>query len=67
MKPSYTTQAQVRDAFWKATYPRFQADRRSRKRQNGYSATVRSAFVEFVEALQKSGEISEKLADRVTL
>lgn len=38
-----------------------------RKRQNGYSADVRTAFVDYVDHLQKSGVITEKLAGRVTL
>ena len=61
-----TTQASVRDSFWNI-HTEFDYQRRSRKRQNDYNATIRSAFVEFVDSLQKSGQISEALAERVTL
>ncbi len=61
-----TTQASVRDSFWNI-YTQFQGDYRSRKRQNDYKADIRMAFVDFVDDLQKSGQISEALASRVTL
>ena len=35
--------------------------------QNRHNATTRTAFVDFVDSLAKAGEISEKLAFRVTL
>lgn len=66
----YTTQPQVRDAFW-AAHPSF--DHRAReagirsKGQNAQCATVRCSFIEFVDALEKSGAISAALAQRVTL
>jgi hypothetical protein len=66
MTYTMTTQASVRDSFWNI-HTEFQHEQRSRKRQNDYSATIRSAFVEFVDGLQKSGQISEALAERVTL
>ena len=37
------------------------------KRQNDYNATIRSEFVEFVDMLYRSGNISSSLADRATL
>ncbi len=65
-----TTQKEVRRAFWEA-YPDFdfqarEAGIRSRG-QNYQCATVRCAFVDFVDALFRDGQISEKLASRVTL
>ncbi len=60
------TQAEVRDSFWNV-FTEFQGEYRSRKRQNDYRADIRRMFVDFVDSLQKSGQISEKLANRVTL
>ena len=65
-----TTQKAVRAAFWEA-YPQFDEQARAygnrSKRQNEHCATVRCCFVDYVDSLQKDGEISEKLAQRVTL
>ena len=65
-----TNQKQVRAAFWEA-HPSFvhqapEAGIRS-KSQNHQCATVRCAFVDFVDSLARNGEISEALAERVTL
>jgi hypothetical protein len=65
MKPTYTTQAQVRAAFW-AQCPYADVYRRT-YRQNQYSATVRCDWVNFVDHLARNGDITEKLAQRVTL
>ena len=59
-----TTQKQIRAAFWYA-FPAF--TRRPGKTHNDYPATVRSAFCDWVDYLQKSEQISEKLANRATL
>lgn len=56
----------VRAAFWNV-HPQFSSEYRKTYRQNDYNATIRSAFVDFVDHLQKDGQISEKLAYRVTL
>jgi hypothetical protein len=65
-----TTQKQIRAAFWE-TYPDFEFQAREAgifsKSQNHHCATVRCAFVDYVDSLAKSGQISEKLANRVTL
>lgn len=70
MQHQLTTQAQVRAAFWEA-FPHFDEHARKigtrSKRQNYHCATVRCAFVDYVDSLQKDGTISEALADRVTL
>ena len=63
MPYTYTTQAQVRAAFFDF-YP---ARRVKGWTQNRYDVTTRCAFCDFVDALQKEGHISEALADRVTL
>lgn len=65
-----TTQKQVRNKFW-AMHPSFDHQARAAgirsKRQNHQCATVRCAFIEFVDGLQRNGDISEALANRVTL
>lgn len=61
-----TTQAEVRESFW-LNHLRFADERRLHKRQNDYRCDIRAAFVEYVDSLQKSGVISEALAERVTL
>jgi hypothetical protein len=67
---TYTTQKQVRRAFWDA-HPHFEEQARAAgifsKRQNEHCATVRCAFVDFVDQLEKADQISEALANRVTL
>jgi len=60
------TQAQVRDSFWNS-YPEFQQEKRSRKRQNDYRADIRMAWVDYIDSLRKDGLITEKLAAFVTL
>jgi hypothetical protein len=65
-----TNQKQIRAAFWAAN-PSFEFQAREAgifsKSQNYHCATVRCSFVDFVDSLQKSGQISEKLAGRVIL
>lgn len=61
-----TTQKEIRKAFWNEN-AQFQKEYRSNKRQNEYNCTIRSYFVEYVDYLCKSGVISAKLANRVTL
>ena len=58
-----TTQSQLRAAFWQD----IDVTATPGKRQNDYPADVRMAFVDYVDMLAWSGEISEALADRVTL
>lgn len=66
----YTTQKQVRAAFW-ADHPHFDEQARAAgirsKRQDEHCATVRCAFVDFVDALERDGQITDALAQRVTL
>lgn len=65
-----TNQKQIRAAFW-AAHPDFEFQAREAgifsKSQNHHCATMRLSFVDFVDSLAKSGEISEELARRVTL
>lgn len=63
-----TTQTEIRESFWEflpGTYSHTQNGKR--KTQNDYPCEVRSAFVDYVDMLARSGEISESLASRVTL
>lgn len=64
-----TTQKQIRAAFWQA-HPHF-PNRRRRAWDKAtplvYPATIRCAFVDFIDHLEKSGQISTALAQRATL
>lgn len=63
-----TNQKQIRAAFWD-TYP--DLPRRRIRDYSGkglmYQTDTRCAFVDFVDSLQRNGDISAALADRVTL
>lgn len=61
-----TNQKQIRASFWEANEQWVDA-RRSRKTHNDYNSTIRCAFVDYVDYLSKSGQITEKLANRATL
>ena len=69
----YTTQKQVRAAFWRAARegnwtavtPRLITDYSGKGKM--HTTDTRCAFADYVDSLSKSGEISEALANRVTL
>lgn len=64
------TQTQVRNAFWdylNEVAPDLAKDRRARKTQNDYQTDIRVSFVDYVDHLRRDGQISESLANRVTL
>ena len=67
---TYTTQAQVRTAFWQE-HPDLYMTARARgtltKGQNAQTTDTRLAFIDYVDYLTSSGRISEALAERVTL
>jgi hypothetical protein len=63
----YTTQTQIRDAFWNIYCVNGKPREYRGKSQNDLPCDVRCAFVEFVNALAMDGQISEALAERVTL
>lgn len=67
---TYTTQKQVRAAFWDA-HPAhaLMAVRSGRpsKRQNDQPVETRIAFIDFVDMLACNGHVSDSLAQRVTL
>ena len=59
-----TTQKELRAEFW-LRHPQFM--RLGRTKQNGYNATIRSSWVDFIDQQHRSGNISDSLADRATL
>ena len=65
-----TTQKEIRASFWKSS-PSLELHALKwgikTSPQNRHNAETRTAFVDFVDSLEKSGEISEKLANRVAL
>jgi hypothetical protein len=65
--PTITTQGALRAAFWETYSDSIARHYRRGKRQNDYPADVRMAWVDYVDACQRNGAISEKLAQRATL
>jgi hypothetical protein len=64
------TVTEVRESFWQylsEVSPELAKERRSKKRQNQYCTDIRCSFVDYVDYLLKDGQISDKLANRVTL
>lgn len=65
---TYTTQAQVRSAFWQGAPPEMRKRVPSHDGKGRmYNATTRSEFVDFVDMLARDHTISDALAQRVTL
>ena len=60
----YTEEQEVRNAFWEA-HPEYKEI--EGQSQNSYNATVRTAWCDYVDMLEKDGQISEDLASEVTL
>ena len=56
----------VRRSFWDA-HPQFKSEFRKTWSQNQYKLDIRLHFIDYVEFLRRDGEITEKLASRVTL
>jgi len=63
MEYTFTTQTQVRKAFWQGWPESFQRG----KQHNEYNATIRSEFSLFVDMLARNRCISNNLANKVTL
>lgn len=68
-----TNQKQIRAAFWQA-FPdlprrryRYSPNRADKTAELVYPIDTRCAFVDFLDSLQRDGQISEALADRATL
>jgi hypothetical protein len=70
MKYTITNQRDLRLAFW-SNHPHFAEQARAAgiisKRQNEQCATVRCAFVDWLDQLHRAGMVSDKLAHRATL
>lgn len=61
----YTSQKAIRAAFWESMPVNH--GYKTSKRQNAQPCDVRTAFCDFVDSLARAGDISDKLAQRVTL
>jgi hypothetical protein len=68
-----TNQQQIRAAFW-AAFPnlprrryRYSWSRSDKTAELVFPVDTRCAFVDYVDQLQRAGEISEALANRATL
>ena len=68
-----TTQKQIRDAFWQA-FPdlprrryRYSLRRDDKAAPLVYPVDTRCAFVDFLDALHRNGQVSDALANRATL
>jgi hypothetical protein len=57
---------EVRNSFWEA-HPQYKSYFRKKKRQNDYVTDIRCSFVDYVDYLHRNGEISDGLANKVTL
>ena len=68
MTYTYTTQREVLRAFWRDN-PQLNRKKITDFSGNGkiYVTDTRCAFVDYVDHLARNGDISESLADRVTL
>jgi hypothetical protein len=60
------TLTKLRESFWQ-THPEYAESFRKTYRQNQYGDTIRAAWVDYVDNLERDGIISEKLAERATL
>lgn len=67
---TYTTQKQIRAAFWES-HPDHEAHARKWQiktaTHNRHNTDTRTAFTDFIDSLHRDGQISEKLAFRATL
>lgn len=69
----FTNQKQIRDAFWQA-FPdlprrryRYSPRRDDKAAPLVYPVDTRCAFVDFLDALHRDGQVSDALANRATL
>jgi hypothetical protein len=70
---TYTTQKQIRAAFWE-THPdvirrryRYSWSQSDKTAELVYPMATRCAFVDFLDFLERDGQITEALANRATL
>jgi hypothetical protein len=65
-----TTQTEIRAAFWsmlKEFNPELYNQRKPGKPQNEQPTDIRCIFVDYVDELHRDGQISDRLANNVTL
>ena len=62
-----TSTRALRTAFWRSAPDSMRSQRRTRKTQNEYNADIRSAWVDYVDHMHRSGYISDRLANQATL
>jgi len=67
---NYTTQKQLRDAFWE-NHPEFDLQARQAgtrgKRQNSQPVDIRVAWCDFIDYCLRNGDISDELAEKAVL
>lgn len=63
---AYTTQREVRRAFWDE-HPGMSRKKIGPPQHRSYTTDTRCAFVDFIDSLHRDGQISDALAQRVTL
>ena len=59
-----TTVKEIRDIFWEQ-HPQYKSEFRTRKRQKDYYTDIRLSFIDMTEHLRESGQITQKLADKI--
>ena len=57
----------VQEAFWDEQPPEIGNERDDDKSQNDYNATIRTAFVDWLDGAAREGRLSSDLAGEVTL
>lgn len=65
----FNNQTELREGFWEE-FPDLACNRNragNPKRQNDQPTDTRCAFVDWIDQLERNDEISEELAERVTL
>ena len=58
---------EIRKMFWNNATPEMNREYRVRKTQNDYSCDIRTAFVDFIDSLERDGKITESQPFRITL
>lgn len=56
----------VRQGFWE-DHPEFEDEYDENKTQNDYNATIRTAFVDWLDQAHREGRLSDELAGETTL
>ena len=68
IKMKKLTFKQVRQMFWdEIATDEMRKEFRTRKTQNDYSCDIRCAFVDYVDSLNKDGQITDNQYNKITL